>query len=212
MTCRDTAPALGAYVLGALDPAERERVDEHLGTCPDCAAELADFAGLPQVLDRVRLEDLDFDPVTPSPGLFERLTAAAAADAAPPRPRRRLLLAAAALVVVLGAGVGVTSWVTAAPAPEPSHSAVAGHVHMTVTADAQSAGTVLHVAVAGVTPNEECWLVVVDRNGGRHQAGAWTASYTGTATFRGWTSVDRPAVTAAVLLGSDGRELVRVPL
>ena len=212
MTCHDTAPALGAYVLGALDPAERRAVDEHLRSCPDCAEELADFATLPPLLDRVPLDDLEFDPVAPSPGFLERLTAAAAADAAPPRPRRRLLLAAAALVVVLGAGVGVTSWVTAAPAPEPSHSVVAGQVHMTVTAAGQSDGTVLDVAVAGVAPNEECRLVVLDRAGGRHQAGAWTATYAGDATFRGWTSVDRSAVTAAVLLGTDGRELVRVPL
>ncbi|MGZ6874630.1 MAG: anti-sigma factor family protein, partial [Blastococcus sp.] len=88
MTCRDTEPALGAYVLGALDPAEREAVDEHLRACPDCAAELAEFEGLPPLLDRVHLDDLEFDPVTPSPGFLERLTAAAAADAAPPRPRR----------------------------------------------------------------------------------------------------------------------------
>jgi anti-sigma factor RsiW len=213
MTCQDTAPALGAYVLGALEPAERQGVDEHVRGCPECAAELADFQALPPLLDRVRPEDLEFGPVTPSPGLFDRVAAAAAADSeSPPRRSRPWLVAAAAAVVVLGAGAGVTSWVTGSAAPQAAHSAVAGTVHMTVTADPQPDGTVLGVTVAGVAPGEECRLVVVDHAGGRHQAGTWTASYTGDATFRGWTTVQRPSVADVVLLATDGRELVRVPL
>jgi hypothetical protein len=212
MTCQDTAPALGAYVLGALEPAEREQVDEHVHGCPECAAELADLRVLPPLLARVRLEDLESGPVTPSPGLFERVAAAAAADVDSPFRRSRRWLVAAAAVAVLGAGVGVTSWVTGSAVPEPAHSAVAGTVHMTVTADRQSDGTGLDVMVAGVAPSEECRLVVVDHDGGRHQAGAWTAGYTGAATFRGWTAVQRAAVADVVLLGTDGRELVRVPL
>jgi anti-sigma factor RsiW len=214
MTCQETAPALGAYVLGALDPVEQRQVDEHLRACPDCAAELAEFESLPPLLDRVRLEDLEVDPVTPSPGLFDRMAAAAAADAEASRRARRSrrLLAVAALVVVLGAGVGVTSWVTATPGPEAAHSAVSGRVHMSVTASAQSDGTVLDVSVAGVRPSENCQLVIVDRAGTRHEAGAWTATYTGDATFRGWTTVHRSAVSDVVLLGTDGHELVRVRL
>jgi len=222
MTCRETAPALGAYVLGALDADERQRVDEHVRRCPDCAAELAEFQALPPLLDRVRLEDLETPPVTPSPGLFERVAAAAAADAAPRRPAvrrpaarpqaaRRWLVAAAA-VAVLGVGGGATWWVVGSQSQETAHSVVAGSVHMTVTPDPQPAGTVLDVTVAGVAPGEECQLVVLDRDGGRHQAGAWTASYSGTAAFRGWTSVHRGDVTGVVLLGTDGQQLVRVPL
>ena len=232
MTCADAAPALGAYVLGALDADERQRVDEHVRRCPDCAAELAEFQALPPLLDRVRLEDLETPPVTPSPGLFERVAAAAAADAAPRRPAvrrpaarpqaahpqaarpqaaRRWLVAAAA-VAVLGVGGGATWWVVGSQTQETAHSVVAGSVHMTVTPDPQPAGTVLDVTVAGVAPGEECQLVVLDRDGGRHQAGAWTASYSGTAAFRGWTSVHRGDVTGVVLLGTNGQQLVRVPL
>ena len=218
MTCRDTTLALGAYVLGALDDDERQQVDAHLRSCPACATELADLQPLPPLLHRVRLEDVEVAPVAPSPDLFERVAAAAAAEprsapvspiARPVRRTRRWLLAAAA-VLVLGAGIGGASWV--ATAPEPSHSAVAGQVHMTVTADADPAGTTLDVSVAGVGAGENCHLVVVDSHGGRHQAGAWTASYAGKASFQGWTAVDRSDVADVVLLGTDGQELVRVPL
>lgn len=212
MTCQDTAPALGAYVLGALDAEERRRVDEHVRGCRDCATELAGFQGLPPLLDRVSLEELEAAPVTPSPDLFERVVAAAAADTAHrSHPARRWLVAAAA-VAALGAGVGVTTWVTSSPSPQQGVSVVAGNVHMTVRPDAQPDGTVLDVTVAGVPPGEECRLVVLDQNGGRHQAGAWTASYAGDATFHGWTAVQSNAVAAVLLLGTDGHELARLPL
>ena len=45
--CRDIRHALGVYVLGAIDPAERSMVDAHLSTCPECREELAGLAGLP---------------------------------------------------------------------------------------------------------------------------------------------------------------------
>ena len=51
--CRDIRHALGVYVLGAIDPAERSKVDAHLSTCPACREELAGLAGLPALLRRV---------------------------------------------------------------------------------------------------------------------------------------------------------------
>jgi hypothetical protein len=41
---------LGAYVLGRLEPDEREAVSAHLGTCTQCAAEYARLAQLPALL------------------------------------------------------------------------------------------------------------------------------------------------------------------
>jgi hypothetical protein len=48
--CQEARVALGVYVLGAIDPAERALVDAHLATCEACRAELAEFAGLPSLL------------------------------------------------------------------------------------------------------------------------------------------------------------------
>jgi hypothetical protein len=209
MTCREGATDLGAYVLGALDPADRRRVQEHVRGCPSCAAELAEFRTLPALLDTVGPEDVQATPVTPSRELFERVAAAAATERRTARVRR-LLLVAAAVVAVLGAGAGVTSWLLASG--EQTHTAVAGAVHMSVTVTEQGDGTSLDVRVAGVPSRTHCSLVVVDRDGDRHKAGEWAATYEGQAWFKGWSDVDRSDVENVVLLGTDGQELVRVPL
>ncbi|MBV9794358.1 MAG: zf-HC2 domain-containing protein [Actinobacteria bacterium] len=56
--CADTRQALGVYVLGAIDPAERALVDEHVASCDDCRAELADLAGLTSLLSRVDADEI----------------------------------------------------------------------------------------------------------------------------------------------------------
>src|SRR5580704_7565684 len=69
--CRDIRHALGVYVLGAIDPAERSVVDVHLSTCPDCREELAGLAGLPALLRRIPVgeaQQLADDDVEELPG------------------------------------------------------------------------------------------------------------------------------------------------
>ncbi|MCU1591498.1 MAG: Anti-sigma-K factor RskA [Frankiales bacterium] len=210
MTC--TNVAVGAYALGALEPAERAEVERHLRECASCAAEAAEFAALPPLLALVPAEDLDAAPIEPSPGLFERMAAAAAAEhktAQRHSSRRRLLIAVVA-AAVLAVGGSTVWWVSGSH--ETAHTAAAGAVHLTVTAHPGSDGTGLDVAVAGVAPGEDCRLVVVDQDGVRHQAGSWTASYAGRATFRGWTAVSRTEVRDVVLVSTDGVDLVRVRL
>jgi hypothetical protein len=51
--CDDTRQALGVYVLGAIDPAERALVDAHVSGCAECRDELAGLAPLPALLARV---------------------------------------------------------------------------------------------------------------------------------------------------------------
>ena len=80
MTCREGATDLGAYVLGALDPVESRRMEQHVLDCPACAAELEELAALPPLLATVPLDDLTDAPVTPSPDLYDRVAAAAAAE------------------------------------------------------------------------------------------------------------------------------------
>ncbi|MEQ0561082.1 zf-HC2 domain-containing protein [Amycolatopsis sp. NEAU-NG30] len=45
-----------AYVLGALSPADRREYEHHLTDCPQCAAAVASFAGLPGILSAVPRE------------------------------------------------------------------------------------------------------------------------------------------------------------
>jgi anti-sigma factor RsiW len=206
MTCPEASTDLGAYVLGALEPGERRRVEEHVSRCPACAAELAEFSALPALLDRVDPADLGLRGVTPSPDLFARMSAAAAP---PARARARTwALVAAVVLAVLGVGAGVTVWI--AGSGEQTVTATAGAVRATVTASSVDDGSALDVAVSGMRPEEICHLVAVDTDGGRHAAGEWAASTSGDGAWRGWADVDRADLAEVVLVGDGGRELVRV--
>lgn len=94
----------GAYVLGALSPAERQEFEQHLGTCAECARSVRELAGLPGLLSRVDPDTLASPPVgspvpeTLLPALVHRVR----------RTQRRRFLAtagaaaAAAVAVVVG--------------------------------------------------------------------------------------------------------------
>ncbi|WP_431277301.1 anti-sigma factor family protein [Leifsonia poae] len=47
----------GAYLLGALSPADRRAYEEHLRTCETCSAAVSELAGLPGILGRVSEAD-----------------------------------------------------------------------------------------------------------------------------------------------------------
>jgi anti-sigma factor RsiW len=55
--CGDSREALAVYVLGAIEPADRDVLDRHLAGCADCREELASLAGLPALLRRVSVEE-----------------------------------------------------------------------------------------------------------------------------------------------------------
>ncbi|MEP6638829.1 MAG: anti-sigma factor [Chloroflexota bacterium] len=74
MTCDEVRERAGAYVLGALEPAEEAAVREHLAGCDDAHAEIAELGGVVSVLSE-SVPILD-----PPAGLKDRIMAAAAAD------------------------------------------------------------------------------------------------------------------------------------
>ncbi|MFD2092710.1 zf-HC2 domain-containing protein [Blastococcus deserti] len=207
MTCSRT-PELGGYVLGALSPDERRRVEQHVAGCRTCATELAELRPLPPLLDRVHPEDLASVRVTPSPELFDRVAAAVRRRPERRTTRTRVWLAAAAVAVVLGAGAGGAVW--ALRDEDRTWTASSGRFQLTVTASAAGKGSALDITVAGLAVGQVCALVVVDREGDRHPAGEWTASRPGEASWRGWTEVAPSSLSEILLLGDDGRPLVRV--
>jgi hypothetical protein len=110
--CADVRTALGVYVVGAIDPAERGRVEAHLEGCPACRDELAGLAGLPALLGRVeeaQLEQVAGSGQGPDPQLLDGLLARAAERRRGPFGRRVAgfgrwapLAAAACLLLVVG--------------------------------------------------------------------------------------------------------------
>jgi len=109
--CEHVLPDIGAYVLGALEPAEEAAVREHLASCSDCAAEHASLAGLPRLLALAAPMEDDGLPA-PGPAVEERVLDAIAGERRHRAPRGRRLLrprvlvpAAAALAAVVVAVV-----------------------------------------------------------------------------------------------------------
>ncbi|MGY1610003.1 MULTISPECIES: anti-sigma factor family protein [unclassified Geodermatophilus] len=118
---RELRELLGAYALGHLEPAERDRVRAHLDGCADCRADLAEIAPLADRLAAVDPDALDATP-TPPPDLGARVLARIAEEqrrAVPLRRAvvRRRVLAAAAVAGVAAAG-GAVGWAVR-PVPDP---------------------------------------------------------------------------------------------
>jgi anti-sigma-K factor RskA len=74
MTCELFEDLGPGYALDALEPSDRARLESHLQDCPACAAELAE---LQQVVAQLALA---LPQQEPSPGLRQRVLAAAASD------------------------------------------------------------------------------------------------------------------------------------
>jgi len=189
--CAEIRQALGVYVVGAIDPAERSVVDRHLATCSACRDELAGLAGLPALLGRVTLEEAErgqsgvTDEAPPALLLDSMLTELAKRRHA---RRRSVLLAVAASVAVLAGGAAgaaaVVSGVSGTTA-RPQHHVVAAAWTRVSASDAatkltasvkyrqQSWGTEVNVWVEGVPTGTRCQLWVIDTSGRRMAAGGW---------------------------------------
>ena len=185
-SCREIRPALGVYVLGAIDPAERAQVDAHLATCPHCREELAGLAGLPAMLRKVpvveaeRLAAPGAEPdlsVVPSEDMLKSLVAHTA-NVRRMHRWRGVLAAAAAVIVALGGGAAI------ATALQPQHTVVAEHwrtalgsgapgIHLTVMYRPVKSGTMIRANVTGLPPGAVCQLQVVDGHGNVMPLGSW---------------------------------------
>ncbi|MFL6140231.1 MAG: anti-sigma factor family protein [Frankiaceae bacterium] len=221
MTCTDVRLALGAYVLGALDPAERSSVQAHVDRCPACRDELAELAGLPGLLANLTREEVEAGAAKPSPALLDGLLATVAAESVRERTkvRHRRWLAAAATVAVL-AGGGASAAVALhhdQPRGIVALSAVDPRTH--VSADVRlrplAWGTEISLRrLTGVPAGERCRLVAVATDGHRESAGAWGAtSYLDAALITGAASIQLADLSRLDIVTFSGRTLlsVRVP-
>jgi len=195
--CTDTRQALGVYVLGAIDPAERSQVDRHVTGCRECRDELAGLAGLPALLSRVSADEI---------GRISREDAESLpADAAPPddfaasvlslaavrrrRNRRWQVAAAAAAVVIAAAGAVAGFRLASGPAPAGQSasappaswqtarttSALSG-ITATVRYNQEPWGTAMDIQITGVPNGTTCQLWVTDAQGVHLAVAGWTVA------------------------------------
>lgn len=210
--CPRSEESLGALVLGALDPAERDAVEAHVRGCPACSAVLAELAPLPGLLHRV---DLGARDVVAPPELLDRALAVvrgsgASASLAARRRRRRMALAALATAAAV---VAVLSFVLVQSRPASvvvTATSASTHVSARVVVTPTSAGTELALTLDGVTAGQHCQLVAVSRSGQREVAATWVADYEGQADVTGTTSVTRADLARLEVTTTDGTTLVGV--
>jgi anti-sigma-K factor RskA len=163
-TCRDLRPLLGAYVLNALEADERALVEEHLRTCPACAAEYARLAPLPGLLTlAVPAGRASEEPLPPA--LEERLLDVVASELPrrrAPRPRwlrPRWRALTAATVVAAGVALAVVALATRGGGPEygpeiPLTATAAPHgAWADAELHASSGGTTVMLHVSGLPGN-----------------------------------------------------------
>ncbi len=190
---------LGAFLLGGLSAQESLGVQAHLDGCAACRAELADLADLVPALRAVDPDRLGDPVVSPTGDLGGRILRAASAERELLDRRRRAVLrrrtvlrslsaaAAAAAVLALGVGVGRQTVGTpvALPQPSPSPTAVVPMEPVSLRSDVPGVaveqailvphtwGVEVRFVATGFLQGADYSAWVVDRTGGRTQAGTF---------------------------------------
>jgi anti-sigma-K factor RskA len=219
--CREIRQLLGVYVVGAIDPAERALVDEHLGQCQLCRDELAGLAGLPAMMSRVPVADVEWldTAVTELPALqepSEEMLAWLVRQVSVKRRSRlrRSMVAVAAAAVIAAGGAAATMQLTRPPAVSNDVAqAASGRVAAVVDYSPTGWGTAMRVQVSGIPSGTKCQFWVVGKDGRASYAGAWTVGgslYGGKA----WYSASSPWKAGSVnsfRITSGGKLLLTIP-
>jgi anti-sigma factor RsiW len=224
---------LGAYALGALDPAEERAVHAHVSTCPECQRELAEFVDLRRALDQVPPEAfLDGPPSGGDLLLHNTLRRVRAQAPEPRRPRSFTGLVAASVIVVAAAALGGGIVIGRQTAPDdpvaapPTSTLPAGTQNatatdpetgatMNVTVEPRAGWVWVTANVKGVPAGEKCELLVVPRDGDPLVAGSWVVgekAQPGGLDLEGTALVEPGDVESVQIVTTDGRNMVSVPL
>ena len=224
---------LGAYALGALDPAEAAEFEQrHLATCAQCRFDLNELMALRESLDEVPPEAFLDGPPEGGDMLLQRtlrqVRAEEPAATVQRRPRRGLALAGAAVLVVVALGGGVVvgrqsagdggniAIPSGSATPQPGTKEVRatdpGTGVQLAASVAPFAGWVrVNVSVKGIPAGEKCVLQVVTKDGQVVNAGSWQVSAKWENegfTLDGSALVAPDNVQSVEIATTDGRKLV----
>lgn len=177
----------GAYILGALSPAERAEYERHLAACPPCRDAMTQLAVLPGLLGRLDPATAAGTTSAPASLLPRVLTAMRARRAA--QRRRRVLAGVAGVVVAVAVGYLVGLGVrlanppsgpdTAAPAPFSAMNVDSfAPVEAQIGITEQETGTLVTVRCryhGSSNRSWGIWLVVYPRDAEAEPIGSWNA-------------------------------------
>lgn len=219
MMCR-SAPAVGVYVLGALDPGERARLESHFAKCPVCQAELARVADLPRLLGRLSRYEVERLPnPPPTKGAADGLVDLVRRGRRRRRHRMLGVAAAVAAVVIVIAVAAVGTTRLPVPVSSPGAAATllraenpANHVTAAITLASRESGTEVSVVFAGVGDDRVCQLIARDRDGHSEVAGTWKASHRGAVMVPGSVAIPTARLAELDILSVGGPTLLSVPI
>lgn len=193
--------SLGSYLTGALGPAARAEVGDHLEHCEACRAELVELAALPGLLGRIGQRQFGFQPfdsslfgagssasnltgamsASPPEGLLSELLSRARRIEDMTRRRVRRLRAAAivaAAAAIVAAAIVVVPTLASSPGTSYHLSAKARSTSLAgqVTLLPKPWGTQLALTLQGLPPGVSCVAVVTGTHGQRAAIGNWSAT------------------------------------
>lgn len=204
--------SLASYVLGALAPADRRQLDEHLLGCPACREELATYAGLPGLLSRLDLAEAVGGTLLPPPSLLPSTLAAVESERTARTRQLSRWRAATAAVAVAAAVTGVltlTGGTSPPPATERPLVAAAGVSSSgTVSMQPRPWGTELHLQLEGLPSSGEFEAYAVDASGVRTLAASWGATADGRAVVPAATQLSGEELKRIVVQTRRGSELL----
>ncbi|MBL7260949.1 anti-sigma factor family protein [Paractinoplanes lichenicola] len=227
----------GAYVLGALSPAERAAYEGHLATCSFCREAVADISALPDLLSRLDAREFAklLDPTLTSgdghPGAAFRDWATSEWQTLAPDAKRRksgktktfrvrVMSTAAAAVLVALIGVGVFAWTrdNAAPAAPPAGPAVAmtamqrsSPVSASVRLTSTPGGTKVELVCSySATAKKPATFRMIAYGPGEKddQIGSWQATPGGEFTMNSVTHFGSDSLSRLELVQNDGKVLL----
>ena len=203
--------ALGSYLVGALDPAERATVETHLAGCPSCREELASYAGIPGLMSRLTLDEALGDALLPPASLLPSVLAAVEGERRRRTRRLRGWQAGAAAAVVAAAASVVAA--VGLPATGPSRTAFTAAAGVVASGDLATDGkpwgSALHLRVhLPDAPSYTAWAV--DGDGTRTVAASWGRTPGGTMRVDGATSLHPASLRSVLVTNDQGAPLLRL--
>lgn len=203
---------LGAYVLGGLESAERELLENHLSQCPDCRTEHESLSRLPGLLDALDVSEADPPAAGPGhhDGAVPEIPAAVGlmnkiARRRRQERRRAAILVAAAAAVFFAAGIllGPIFNTPEQTADQFTMSSTSGAV-VEVELVHKQWGTEIVLEGEDLPTSGELTLRITNRSGDVEEVATWSATDSGGVRLTGATATQAVQI-AGVSIGGAGQ-------